>query len=349
MKSLVPLLFLAVLTPNVTAELPSWTALADRARWAANAHNVQSWQLVAVPGRVDQKRLVLSPDRVLPETDPPSRQLTISLGAFLAVLQTEAAAAGAVARWEPLADEPGALVTLEPGVAVPPTEGWFDALTAPTVKYRTTTMAFSAAERRRLSLGATDAVRIAWVTGPDEVASTKDWAQRAFDLEMDLPRTRDESIAVTRYGEAARKAQPWGITLLPNFTAGPLYWVELATLLFPQTPLEYARSAKSLLSEALGPIHQFVVVTSRGDGTRERLETGLVVQQLWIEVRKAGGELLPLSQGLQEFPEMAPWYEQAHRRWATEGETVQMVLAVFRPAPGRFLPSPRLEAERIVR
>lgn len=340
---------LVVLAPNVTAELPTWKALADRGRWAANAHNVQSWRLAEVAGRPDQRRLVLDPSRLLPETDPPARQLTLSLGAFLAVLETEAAANGAAVRWEPLADEPGALATLEPHPSTPPPDGWVDALTAPTVKYRTTPLAFSAPERNRMAEGSTETVRIAWVTAPDEVAAAKVWAQGAFDLEMDLPRTRDESIRVTRYGEPARKAQPWGITLVPNFTEGTLFWVETFASWFPQSPVEYARSAKAMMSEALTPVQQILVVTSRGNGNRERLEAGIVVQRLWLEVRAAGGELLPLSQGLQEFAEMAPWYDEAHRRWAARGETVQMVLAVFRPAAGRFLASPRLDAEGILR
>src|SRR6185369_9498874 len=117
----VPILFVlaSIFVSNVTAQLPSWNDLADRARWAANAHNVQSWRLEAVEGRPDQKRLTLDPGRMLSETDPPSRQLTISLGAFLAVLEDAAAEMGAAVAWTPLSDRPGALVTLSPGAEKP--------------------------------------------------------------------------------------------------------------------------------------------------------------------------------------------------------------------------------------
>ena len=54
--------------------------IVDSARWAQNAHNIQSWRLwrldpVTVWGGLD-------PDRLLPATDPLDRQLILSLGAF---------------------------------------------------------------------------------------------------------------------------------------------------------------------------------------------------------------------------------------------------------------------------
>ncbi len=339
------------LTANVTAELPHWAALADRARWAANAHNVQSWRLVSVPVRGDQKRLVLHPDRLLPETDPEARQLVISLGAFLAVLEDEAGSRGASVAWVPLDDQPGVLVTLsEEGSEkshLPEGTVTVDALTAPTVKYRTTALSFGAAVRSAHEASSA-IVGLRWLADPGEVAAAKLWAQGAFDLEMDLARTRDESIRVTRYGEDARRLRPWGITLLPNFSRDHLFWVESLAVLFPQSPEDYAQSAKNLMKGALEPIEQILVLKTAGNGVREQIETGRVLQRVWLDVRARGGELLPLSQGLQEFPEMADFYREAHRRWATEGETVQMVLALFRPASGVFLPSPRIPAAEIL-
>lgn len=347
------LLFLGavLVAPHVTAELPSWYDLADRARWAANAHNMQSWRLEAT-GRPDQRRLILDAARLLPNTDPPHRQLTISLGAFLAVLEDEARVRGAVVSWDPLVDQPGALVTLseapDPAARppLPDEQGRVDALTAATVKYATQAFELSDEQRRKQEAQSDEVVRVRWLGGAD-VEPVKTWAVGAFDLEMDLPRTRDESIAVTRYGEADRKARPWGITLAPNSPTGSLFWVDLATTLFPPSPRDYAQSSKQMFRKALGPVTQVLVITSMGDGNRERLVTGRRLQRLWQQVRAAGGELLPLSQGLQEFPEMAGYHHEAHQGWARPGETVQMVLALFRPEPGTYQSSPRLAASAI--
>ena len=122
--------------------------------------------------------------------------------------------------------QPGALITLTPSAPTADLLGRVDALTAPTVKYRTATYGLSPETRAKQEALSDPTVSIRWVTMPDEVVATKTWAQKAFDLEMDLPRTRDESIEVTRYGEAARKARPWGITLAPNFPQEQLFWIE---------------------------------------------------------------------------------------------------------------------------
>lgn len=348
MRSIVPLLFLWV-AANVTAELPDWTTLADRARWAANAHNVQSWALEPVPGRPDQKRLVLDSRRLLPATDPFHRQLTVSLGTFLAVMEDEAALRGARVSWTPMSDgSPGALVTLSGGSPAdrPPV---IDGLTAPTVKYRTSAWARPAATLAAEEGRSTATVRFRWLTDPAEVQAALAWARQAYRVEMNLARTRDESIAYTVYGEQSRKTKPYGITLLPNFPKNELFWVETFSSWFPQSPQDYARTAIDLFDRALVPVSQVLVVTSQGNRVREQLLTGEGLQRLWQKVRSEGGELLPLSQGLQEFPEMAGPYAEAAQRWAQKGETVQMVLASFRPQPGIFLSSPRIPAADLVR
>jgi hypothetical protein len=348
MRPIGPLLFL-LMTANVTAQLPNWVDLADRARWAANAHNVQSWLLEPVAGRPDQKRLVLDPSRLLPATDPFHRQLTISLGAFLAVLEDEAARRGARVSWTTLSDgSPGALITLSagsPGDRPPVVDG----LTAPTVKYKSAAWSRPAATLAVDESRSTTSVRFRWFLDPAEVQAALAWARQAYRIEMNLPRTRDESMAYTVYGEGARKAKPYGITLLPNFPQDELFWVETFSAWFPQSPQDYARTAIDLFDRALVPVSQVLVVTSQGNGVREQLLTGEALQRLWQKVRSEGGELLPLSQGLQEFPEMARPYAEASQRWAQKGETVQMVLALFRPQPGTFLPSPRIPAAALVR
>ena len=52
-----------------------------------------------------------------------------------------------------------------------------------------------------------------------------------------------------------------------------------------------------------------------------------------------GSGMQPLSQALQEFPEMAPLYDRVHRMLAPEGGTVQMWARLgYGPTVG---PSPR--------
>ena len=69
-----------------------WADLVDDARWAASPHNLQSW-LVRVRGATEAE-LLYDPARVLPQTDPLGRFVTVGLGVFTESLALAAAARG---------------------------------------------------------------------------------------------------------------------------------------------------------------------------------------------------------------------------------------------------------------
>ena len=59
---------------------------------APSPHNMQPWQ-IRLDGD-DTVTLFCDPDRLLPETDPPNRQITIGFGCFLELLRMAAAERG---------------------------------------------------------------------------------------------------------------------------------------------------------------------------------------------------------------------------------------------------------------
>ena len=69
-----------------------WADLVDDARWAPSPHNLQSW-LVRVRGATEAE-LLYDPARVLPQTDPLGRFITVGLGVFTESLALAAAARG---------------------------------------------------------------------------------------------------------------------------------------------------------------------------------------------------------------------------------------------------------------
>src|ERR671931_227325 len=69
-----------------------WADLVDDARWAPSPHNLQSW-LVRVRG-ASEAELLYDPARVLPQTDPLGRFITVGLGVFIESLAVAASARG---------------------------------------------------------------------------------------------------------------------------------------------------------------------------------------------------------------------------------------------------------------
>ena len=91
-----------------------------------------------------------------------------------------------------------------------------------------------------------------------------------------------------------------------------------------------------------------LVVATQGNSPELQVRTGVLLQKLWMEVLSAGGSLLPLSQALQEYPEMEELHEAIQREVAQPGETVQMLLSLGKPK-GIFLRSPRISTDKLAR
>ncbi len=334
----------------------SWLDIMDRARWAQNAHNMQSWKLTPAPKDRDTLWIWLDSGRLLPQTDPLSRQLLISVGCFLAAAEDAAAARGLKLSWTLFpngvwnptrpAGTPVAALSKAPDPQASPREK-LDALSTATVKYRVTPLVFSKdffdSQETRYSEAR---IRFAWIQEPGQLEKIKKIARDAYAVEMTLPRTLDESYLNTRFNGDQRRRRPWGITLLPNFPAGVIPLVDVWETLFPESRQDYAKSSIKLFSSAIDSSRAILVVTTQGNTPELQVRTGVLLQRLWMEVLSAGGSLLPLSQALQEYPEMRELRGAIHREASQPGETVQMLLSLGKPK-GAFVRSPRIPASEL--
>ncbi len=330
-----------------------WGEIVEGARWAANAHNVQSWQLRVV----SDSELIggLDPDRLLPETDPIGRQLVISLGALSAAAEVVAAELGFELTTEwigddwSLAADPGAdlfrwIIDSAPSRTI----ATIDGLTSPTVKYRMNAASFDEATASRLaSEYSSDWSAIIVEMETERVGQSIDLAILSFETEMNHEPTALESLVVTQVGPRARRENPYGITLKGNFRSRSFWFIDRMAGLFPQTLEQYTESGIKLFTGAVRDGNTLIAQVTERNDPQSWFEAGRDLQYLWMDVRNMGYELLPLSQGLQEYPEVAASYARFHELWAPEGGTVQMLLHVGEPR-GRFGQSPRLPVEEIL-
>ena len=222
-----------------------------------------------------------------------------------------------------------------------------DALSAATAKYRVQPMSLPDEFYRNQETAFSDTqVHLEWVTDPDQVHTLVDIAIRAFDLEMDTPAKRQESIVNTRYTAKEESSRPWGITLNPNFPRGQLPFVQFFVSVFGQTPEQYGGKAKSDFKEAMTSVRALLLVVTDGNTPELQVRSGVSFQKAVMEVVHRGARLLPLSQSLQEYPEMRALYQEVHKAAARPGQTIQMLTALLKPR-GSFLRSPRLPVDQI--
>ena len=342
---------------DIRVELVEW------ARFAQNAHNYQSWRVVLDPERGDRMWLYTETERLLPETDPPARQVTISHGTFLAVMEARAAQLGFEAtinlfpRGEYDLNTIGELPVAEivvresPGFASPvAVAAQVDAITQPTIKYRYRPADLETGILQAIEGWSSpeDGIEVRVVTDLTDVDWLNDLSRQAYELEMRNPATRDETYTSTRMTRRARRRTPYGLAYTANFRPALLRVVEISQALFPQNQEAWAQTGIDQFSESLADINTYIVITSDTNDRTTQVHTGRILQAVWMDVQSEGHVVLANSQALQEYPEMSELYARVHERLAPRGETVQMLLAIARPAEGRHLHSPRLPVEALI-
>jgi hypothetical protein len=251
--------------PDLRRWVLSWALLAP------HSHNLQSWIAdLRTPERIT---LYCDRTRLLPETDPLSRQILMSQGTFLELLSIAAQAA-----------------------ALP--------------------------QHRAI-------------------------ASEAWRIELTTPRTIMESYRVLRVGSAEIAQHRDGISLTQPMV------VALTKLgLFDRTqapkPGDSAVAGQiEDFDKKIATTPAFLWMTSEANDRPAQVNAGRAYARVQLAATAAGLAMQPLSQALQEYPEVKGPWDRIHRLLAPSGGTVQMWARVgFGPAIG---PAPRRGLDAIIR
>ena len=318
--------FAATRTPH--AAMAPWSRAGtyhDPRKWALsyailapNPHNRQPW-LVGLDG---ERTVTLWRDRVrdLPQTDPFQRQLTIGLGCFLEQMRIAASRKGVGVRLDlyPQGEEgPVAVATFE-GSADP--DPLFDAIPI----RRSCKKPFSdrpVTPETAARLG--DHATI--LTEPGMVEALRKLTWQAWLVEALTPRTLKESVDLMRFGKAEINADPDGIRLGGPFLESLMLVGLLTRKSQADTSSTGFRRGVALYREMLAATPAYAVLTSPTNTRADQIAAGRDWVRLNLAVNLAGLSLHPVSQALQEYPEMSGQYARAHALLAGDGGTVQML------------------------
>ncbi|RYF95428.1 MAG: twin-arginine translocation pathway signal protein [Caulobacteraceae bacterium] len=316
---------------------------------APNPHNRQPW-LARLEGE-DAVTLFIDRSRLLPATDPFSRQIVIGCGAFLELLAIAAGAKGHTATVTAFPDgQPADRLDERPFARVVFTRGGaLDPLFRNILRRRTTrepydtARAIPAADLAAVGAAVGPGLRTGAAAGGQALAALKTLARDAYRREVDTPAANQETIDLMRIGDRQIAAHRDGL-----FLRGPgIEAMRVVGILTPENlarpgtiAFKQARAFADPLCEATAA---FLWIVSPGNDRAVQIASGRAYARMALEATARGIAIQPMSQALQEYPQMAPFFARMDRLTAVgPGERLQMLVragyaADVPPAPRKGL------------
>jgi hypothetical protein len=342
----------------------------DARRWALgyailapHSHNLQSW---LVDLRTEGEILLrCDPTRLLPETDPFSRQIMMSHGTFIELLDIAARERGLRTEVSLFPEgefgpdkvdaRPVARIRLVADASVAK-----DPLFAQILRRRTNRSVYDPARPvpavawQAMAQAATaDGLRFGHV-GPEAaetLAQHRAIANEAWRIELVTPRTILESYKVLRVGPAEVARHRDGLTLMDPMVV----WLNRLGL-FDRSkapgPDDFATTGQIKdFGQKIASTTGFLWMVSDGNSRRTQVAAGRAYARVQLAGTAQGVVMQPLQQALQEYAEQADPYARIHQLLdaARPAQTVQMWARVghapdVQPAPRRGLAAHLVQA-----
>lgn len=313
---------------------------------APNPHNRQPW-LIRLDG-ADSATLSCDLTKRLPHTDPFDRQTIIGFGTFIELARMAAAEQGVRLEIEPfpqgepfprLDTRPIAKLRFVRDAKVPK-----DPLFASIVRRRTNREIYDPAR----AVSATIALQISGneqTTDANRIAAIRAITVPAWTIEQSTPRTFEESIDLMRIGADEIDANPDGLALKGT----KMEALKLLGLLDRDSMADPSSTAFKTgldMQEAIcGSLPALIWIKTPGNSRIDQLEAGYRYVRANLRATSLGLAMHPLSQSLQEFPEMASEFNQIHNLLGAEpGTRIQMLARMGYATP--VAPAPRWPLEK---
>lgn len=345
--------------PGDEPDLRRW--ILAHALLAPHSHNLQSWVAdLRTPGEIV---LGCDPTRLLPETDPFGRQIMMSHGTFLELLDLAARERGHRAEItlfpegaygpDRIDSRPVARVRLQPDATVQR-----DPLFAQIRLRRTNRSAYdperpvpAQAWQAMAAAAQAPGLRFGHV-GADEAAALarhRAIASEAWRIELLTPRAMLETFKVLRVGAREIEQHRDGVSITDPMLVA---FDRLGLFERTQAPGPDDMATTSQLKDfavKIASTPAFLWLVSEGNERATQVNAGRAYARLQLAATAQGVAMQPLQQALQEYPEQAGPYAQIHAELQAPRptHTVQMWARVGFAPPVQ--PAPRRGLDAIIR
>lgn len=160
------------------------------------------------------------------------------------------------------------------------------------------------------------------------------YAIDAAKIEAGVSRVMAESERIFRANEFEKNRYRYGFSIEGQGTSGPMKHVLQGLItLFPSMNRGKTASDRFVQSveDSVKHTPAYVLIRSRDNSREAQVKAGMLYSRLLLQAHALGLAVQPLSQALEEYPEMKPVYKGIHRDYAPDSSTIQMLLRIGQP------------------
>ncbi|CFX70507.1 Nitroreductase [Syntrophomonas zehnderi OL-4] len=322
--------------------------LAAHGLLAANGHNMQPWKIRLKEDDPRVFYLYADSDRLTKEVDPLARQAMITQGTFLGYINMAGKKLGYKTDIilfpqggydeqrlaESMSAMPVAQITL--AKETPASAPFYDYMFWPETNrapYQSTRL--SAEQIKGLkNINRDDDMSIRFFQDKENLDKLRSYAMQGATIEAGVNRVMQESETIFRANEYQKNQYRYGFSIEGQGNSGIMkHLMQGLVTLFPS--LNSGKPAADLFIQstqtAVDNTPVYTMIISKDNTRVNQVKSGMLYSEMILAAHQQGLVMQPLSQVLEEYPEMNELYQGIHRDYAPDGGTIQMLMRVGKP------------------
>lgn len=315
---------------------------------AANGHNMQPWLIKLDQNDPTVFYLYADAARMTNEVDPLARQFMVTQGTFLGYVETAGKKLGYDANFvlfpdggydernlaESMAEKPVAKISLTK--TEPKDEPLYDMMFLPDTN-RGAYGADPLTDSQKTAIQAItmdSGISLKIYEDAGNLSKIGDYAMSSAVVEANTARVMQETAGVFRSNEYQKNRYRYGFSVEGQGASGLMMQIMQGLLTICPSLNTGKAATGNFISSTRASIDStpaYVMILSDSNSRVAQVESGILYSRLVLTAHEYGLAVQPLSQALEEYPEMKELYDGIHREYAPGGQMIQMLFRIGKP------------------
>jgi hypothetical protein len=315
---------------------------------SSNGHNMQPWKI-----RLDKSNpmvfyLYADSERLTSEVDPFARQMMITQGTFLEYVSIAGDELGYQTAIElfPEGDyneqKLSESMKIKPVAKIiltktnPHSNPLYDFMFLPDTNraaYQPTKLT-SEQIKQLENINADTGLSMRVLQDKENLDKLNGYAMQGATIEAGVSRVMKETEIIFRANEYQKNKYRYGFSVEGQGTSGIMrHLMQGLVTLFPSMNSGKAASDMFIQSTRTSTDNTpaYAMIITKDNNRSSQVKSGMLYSELILTAHRMGFVMQPLSQVLEEYPEMKEQYSSVHHDYASDGGTIQMLVRLGKP------------------